>query len=264
VDEQLRKILRNVDDADPSSFLAAGNALERIGANANDFSDLLERLLLAPSAIYFRINNTFEIAWMLRGLYRRTLYFIINDGGSLGSPPTSVRLANILVSLSPDDRNFSKLLRMIVERRRLAPPTTQFLQTIRDSIVANGASSCQLLTTTYTPESFHDNRRVVYLFDVVAKINPKKDWQPDYHLRFEFVRSVSRDLLEVSIEDNLYWGSPDEVLGMRLTGSSFTLYGGEEPEYEPPGQPYTTYEVIDNIKEVPTLIAEIFDRFGGI
>jgi len=270
VDEQLRKILRNVDDADPSSFRLAGIALERAGADANLFSDLLERLLRAYDALFRRVKNTFEIAWMLRGLHRRTLRVTVQDGGILENPQYTLQVGphinttNTNVSLTPDDKNFSSLLRIITEKHRLAPPTTQFLQAIQESILANKAVSCQLLTTVYTPSSFHDNHRIMYLFDVVAKINPEKDWQPDYHLRFEFVRSVSRDLLEVSIEDNLYWGSPNEVQGMRITGTSFTLYGGEEPEYEPPNEPYTTYEIIDNIKEVPALIAEIFNRFGGI
>lgn len=266
MDEQLRKILRNVDDADPLSFIIAGRALERAGTTANFFSDLLERLLQAYDALYWRSDNTFNIAWMLRGVYRRTLHLTIQDGGILLIPQRAQRAivgGTTPVHLSSDDKNFSNLLRMIIEKRRLAPPTSQFLQVIQDTIMANGANSCKLINQAPEPSTMGRIRRE-RVFDVVAKIDPKKDWRPDYNLRFVFVRSLYRDLLEVSIEDNLYWGTEHEVQGMRLTGTSFTLYGGEVPEYEPPGEPYTTYEIIDNIKELPALITEIFDRFRQI
>lgn len=261
MDEILRKALRNVDDADPATFLAAGRQLERAGASAELFSDLLERLLQRYSAVYQRDANDFDIAWNLKGQYRRCLRFTLLDGGILQVHYDSSIRPEINVELNKN--SFSYLLDMIIKHHRLSHPTLQFLQTMQSAIASNGVVSCNPLSPVF------DSYRVEYVFDVVAKINPKKDWQPDYHLRFKFVRSLCRDLLEVSIEDNLYWGTEHEVQGMRLTGTSFTLYGGEDPEddIDDPhiaDPPYTTYEMIPHIDEVPELINEIFSRFRQI
>jgi len=243
VDESLRKALRNLDQADPATFLAAGRMLERFSANAETFSDLLEHLLGAYDAIFHREGNDFEIAWSLREQHRRCLHLTVMNGGLLHMYEGND--SQIYATLS--ENNFSYLLHLIVQHRRLSPPTSQFLQILQSSILENHAISCTPLSTS--PQIFHEERQVRYLFDVVTKINPKKEWQPDYHLRFKFVRSVCRDLLEVSIEDNLYWGSPHEVQGMRLTGTSYTVYSGVEPEYdndleettEDPNQPFFFY-----------------------
>lgn len=280
MDESLRKVLRDLNsNADPATFLAAARVLERAGAPRELFSDLLDRVLLFYDALYVRgdeLNrNTFEIAWSLKEQYRRCLNLTIYNGGILAIHHDHTQRPEVNVSLSQS--TFSNLLHLIAQHRRLSPSTPRFLQALRGEIEKNGIVSCEAVPVSY--EELAEARprspargRVRYLFDVAARIYPQKTWQPVHHLRFEFVRSVFRDLLQVSIEDNLYWGTEHEVQGMRITGTSYTIYNGVEPEYdndleetvEDPNHPYSTYEIINNIDELPALIAEIFNRFRQI
>lgn len=280
MDETLRKVLRDLESsADPAAFLAAGRVLERAGASRELFSDLLDRVLFFYDALYVRGDeqnrNTFEIAWSLKEQYRRCLNVTIYNGGVLAIHHDHTERPEINVSLSQN--TFSNLLHLIVQHRRLSPSTPRFLQALCDEIEKNGIVSYEAVPVSY--EELAEARprspargRVRYLFDVVARIYPQKTWQPTHRLRFEFVRAVFRDLLEVSIEDNLYWGTEHEVQGMRITGTSYTMYNGVDPEYdydlgetiEDPDHPYSTYEIIDNIDELPALITEIFNRFRQI
>ena len=248
MDEVLRRIERSVSEAEPVSFLVACRAYERAGMPAQIFSDLLERLLIYYEAIYKRAEDSFEIAWYRSGSVRGWLHFRFDTGGIIHFYTSTSTI------FGASRRTASHLFQTIFEGR-LALPTAKLTAILEQAISANHVSEIRNVAC----EDTHD--RIRRCFDVVTKRDLKRPWREDYHLRFELVRSVYRDLLEVSVEDVLGWGTEHEVQGLRLTGTSFTIYGGEQPEYEPPGEEFTTYEVIDRIDGIPALVNEIFHRF---
>lgn len=258
MDAQLRQILRKVDYTDPSSYITAATILERAGAGPEELFNLLERVLLTHGIPYERrrIGGSQAMVFacvMQHNRSKRRGYRQIygdNFGIRISSNIFSGRLRQPVVETVPT--KFSQF----IESAIAAPSTTQLLDVICNQILVNGATRCDPFAIEHngTKHGFH----------VTVKVDPSREWRPDYHLNFVFGRSPYCDFLEVSIEDILWWGSPQEVQGMRITGTHHTLYGNEEPEYESPGEPHSTYEYIERIEDVPQMIDEIFQRFRDV
>lgn len=263
MDAQLRQILRKVDYTDPSSYITAATILERAGAGPEDLFNLLERILITHGIPYERRRNgesqsmVFACIMQQNKTKRRGYRQIYGDhfGIRISSNVFSGRQRQPVIETVP--AKFSQFIESTIVTN-LAPSTSQFLNVIHRQILANGATQCD----PFMIKSALNGAK--HGFHVTVKVDPSREWKPDYHLDFVFGRSPYCDFFEVSIEDILWWGSPQEVQGIRITGTHHTLYGNEEPEYESPGEPHSTYEYIERIGDVPQMIDEIFQRFRDV
>lgn len=274
VDQHLRKLLREAQ-SDPSIYPVVARSLVRSGASAVVCGDFLEAVIRqkleipdgghrSPSeCLYIRDWNIFQIGWMHKKKLRKCLFIELRDGGEFGpgiDQTVEASRANY-VTLPEDRYNFVSVIDYIALRDRLPLPTPKLLELFTTAIRAHNVEDVNVVRPITMGVHQEEHLRI----DITLKVDPKKDWKPSYHLAFHITRTVATDILEASIEDNLFWGTADEVQGLRISGTHWTHYGGEEPEGPDDeyvaGVEHSTYERIHDAEAIKNIVETLIHRF---